>query len=73
MTSILKPEDMDAAIKKGNVKYIVDDKTVIVGRDTKQVSKKETQQMLEEQLDVLPKGETRTVYDKVWGNVKKYS
>lgn len=73
MIHILKgtPEN----INKGRIKHTVDEKTVIIGKDTKNenVSKAETQRMLSEQLDTLPKGEMRSVYDKIWSGVKKYT
>ena len=60
-------------VKKTNIKHSVDDKTVIIGKNTGSVDKKQTQRMLEQQLDTLPKGETREVYDKVWKGVKQFT
>ena len=57
------------------IKYnnVVDDETVVVGKDTQKASQKETKQMLEMQLDTMDKKDpARSVYEKVYDGVKKY-
>jgi len=64
--------NMDEAMKRGKVTHTVDDKTIIIGKDTQKdkVSAKDTERMLTERLDTMPKGEERSVYEKIFQGVK---
>jgi hypothetical protein len=60
-------------VKKTNVIKTVDDETVVIGKGTEKVSQRETQSMLAEQLDRLPKDSPeRAVYEKVYKGVKQF-
>ena len=65
----------DDQLKHVKIKHEVDEKTVIInGNSPDRASKGETNRMLEEQLDTLPKNSPeRKVYEKVWSGVQKYN